>query len=87
MRPMGRPFAQIEKSTPCSFASVFAKYFSPGPLERAWSGAIVELACAIVVCDGSGVWPAALRVLPLQPDRMAANAMMPSMRGRFNTSA
>jgi hypothetical protein len=29
--PTGRPFAQIAKLTPCSFASVFAKYLSPGP--------------------------------------------------------
>lgn len=61
--PMGRPFAQSSKVTSLRLGPVVAMYFSAGPDESACSGGAVELACAIVVCEGSGVCPAVLRVL------------------------
>ena len=61
----GIPLAHTSNCTPFS-AYVRAKIFDPGFFDCDCIGAAVEFDCAIVVCDGAGVWPAAVPLLLLQ---------------------
>ena len=65
--PMGRPLAQTANVMPLRSPLVLAMYFIEGILLIACSGGAVEFACASVVFEGSGVCPAAVRVLKWHP--------------------